>query len=57
MSPVTYENREGDRRICRREVAVILSRRCSVPGKEHICFCVQRKGNVVQTKMFTQVAG
>lgn len=57
MSPVTYENREGDRRICRRELAVILSRRCSVPGKEHICFCIQRKGNVVQTKMFTQVAG
>lgn len=57
MSPVTYENREGDGKIRRRELAVILIRRCSVPGKDHICFCIQRKGNVVQMKMFTQVSG
>lgn len=44
MSPITYENREGDRKICRRELALNLSRRCSVPGKEHICFCIQEEG-------------
>lgn len=40
-----------------RELTLILSSVCSVCGKEHICFCIERKGNFVRIKMFTQVAG
>lgn len=37
-----------------RELA--LSSTLGVRGKEHVCFCIERKGNVVRIKMFTQVA-
>lgn len=45
---------EGPQKTCMRELA--LSSTLGVRGKEHVCFCIERKGNVVRIKMFTQVA-
>lgn len=56
MSEVTYED-VGAEKTHMRELMLILKGICSVCGKKHICFCRERKGNVVRIKMLTQVAG
>lgn len=46
MSEVTYED-GGAEKTRMRELTLILNGICSVRGKEYICFCRERKGNVV----------